>query len=370
MKEYSRIYVGMDTEKEKMTVAYAPEGRDSGVEYVGAVGTREKDVLGLIRRLKAKAEESVFVYEAGPCGYGLYRYIRSQGCECHVVAPSMTPRKPGERVKTNRRDAVKLARGMRSGDLTSIHVPSVEDEAIRDLCRSRDDAVRDVKVAKQRLKALLLRLGISYKGRESWSKAYRRWLCDVRCPTGAQQIVLQETMDALRERERRVERLDGELREMVVGWRLYPLVRAYQALRGIQFTGAVTLVSELGDLRRFVKARQVMGFVGLTPSEHSTGPKRHLGPITKTGNGRARRILIEASQAYRWTPKMSREIEERQAGLPQRIREIGWKAQIRLWKRYRRLTSMRKHHNVAIAAVARELSGYLWSISKEVMEAA
>jgi transposase len=259
---------------------------------------------------------------------------------------------------------------MRSGDLTSIYVPSVEDEAIRDLCRGRDDAMRDLKAAKQRLKALLLRLDIRYEGRESWSKAYRRWLTDVRCPTGAQQIVFQETLHAIREREARVERLEVELKEMVPGWRLYPLVRAYQALRGIQFIGAVALVSELGDLRRFSKARQVMAFIGLTPSEHSTGTKRRLGAITKTGNGRARRVLIEASQAYRWTPKMSREIEDRQEGLPQAIRDIGWKAQIRLWKRYRRLVSRRKHHNLAVTAVARELSAFLWAISKEVMGAA
>lgn len=370
MKKYSRLYVGMDTEKEKIHVAYAPEGRDSGVEFVGPIGTRKKDILGLIRRLKGKAEELVFVYEAGPCGYGLYRTIEDLGHECHVVAPSLTPRKPGERVKTNRRDAVKLARGMRSGDLTSIYVPSVEDEAIRDLCRGRDDAMRDLRASKQRVKALLLRLDIRYKGRESWSKSYFKWLSEVRCPTAAQQIVFQEHLHSMRERAARVERLDVELREMVPDWRLNPLVLGYQALRGIQFTGAVTLASELGDLRRFAKAGQVMGFVGLTPSEHSTGTKRRLGGITKTGNTRARRILIEASQAYRWMPKMSREIEERQEGLPQVVRDIAWQAQIRLWKRYRRLMSRGKHHNVAITAVARELSAFVWSISTEMMETA
>lgn len=370
MKKYSRLYVGMDTEKEKISVAYAPEGRDSGVEFVGPIGTRKKDILGLIRRLKGKAEELVFVYEAGPCGYGLYRTIGDLGHECHVVAPSLTPRKPGERVKTNRRDAMKLARGMRSGDLTSIYVPSVEDEAIRDLCRGRDDARRDLRASKQRVKALLLRLDIRYKGGESWSKTYMRWLSEVRCPTASQQIVFQEHLHAIRERAARVERLDVELREMVPDWRLNPLVRGYQALRGIQFTGAVTLASELGDLRRFTKARQVMGFFGLTPSEHSTGTKRRLGAITKMGNTRARRIVIEASQAYRWMPKMSREIEKRQEGLPQVVRDIGWKAQIRLCKRYRRLMSRRKQHNVAITAVARELSGFIWAISKEMMEAA
>jgi transposase len=369
MKEYSTVYVGMDTEKERISVAYAPEGRDCGVEFVGPIGTRQRDVGGLIRRLKAKADKLVFVYEAGPCGYGLYRYLTKEGYECHVVAPSLTPRKPGDRVKTNRRDAMKLARQMRSGDLTSVYVPSVEDEAIRDLCRGREDAMRDLKAAKQRLKALLLRLDIRYSGRESWSKSYFRWLSEVRCPTAAQQIVFQETLQGISEREARVARLERELKEMVPGWRLYPLVRGYQALRGIQFIGAVTLAAELGDLRRFLKARQVMGFLGLTPSEHSTGAKRRLGGITKTGNVRARRVLIEAGWAYRWIPKMSRAIQERQEGLPQEVRDISWKAQIRLSKRYRRLVSRRKNPNLAVTAVARELSAFIWAISKEVMEA-
>jgi transposase len=370
MKQYSTLYVGMDTEKEKISVAYAPEGRGSGVEFVGPIGTREKDISGLIRRLKPKARELVFVYEAGPCGYGLYRYLTKQGYECHVVAPSMTPRKPGDRVKTNRRDAVNLARLMRAGELRSVYVPGVEDEAIRDLCRGRDDAMRDLKASKQRLKALLLRLDLRYHGGSSWSKAYYKWLSGVRCPTAAQQIVFQENLHAISEREARVARLEGELKELVPGWRLYPLVRAYQALRGIQFIGAVTLAAELGDLRRFLKARQVMAFLGLTPSEHSTGSKRRLGAITKTGNGRARRVLIEAGWSYRWIPKMSPIIQERQEGLPQEVRDIGWQAQIRLSKRYRRLVSRRKNPNLAVTAVARELSAFIWAISKQVMEVA
>lgn len=370
MKKCNTLYVGMDTEKEKISVACAPDGRGAPVEFVGPIGPRESDIDKLIKRLRPKAERLVFVYEAGPCGYGLYRYLSGRGYECHVVAPSLTPRKPGDRVKTNRRDAVKLARLMRAGELTSVYVPGVEDEAIRDLCRARDDSVRDLKAAKQRLKALLLRLGIRYHGRSSWSKAYFRWLSGVKCPTSAQQIVFQESINAISERAARVGRLEVELRELVAGWRLYPLVRAYQALRGIQFIGAVTLAAELGYLPRFDRARQVMAFVGLIPSEHSTGPKRRLGAITKTGNGRARRVLIEAGWSYRWVPRLTATIKDRQEDLPQQVRDIGWRAQVRLTKRYQRLVSRGKNPNIAVTAVARELCAFAWAISKEVMKAA
>ena len=370
MKKYSILYVGMDTEKEKISVAYAPAERGSEVVFVGPIGTSDRDIEKLIGRLKGKAVELVFVYEAGPCGYGLHRYLTKRGYEFHLVAPSLTPRKPGERVKTNRRDAMKLARLMRAGELTSVYVPGVEDEAIRDLCRGRDDAKRDVKASKQRLKAFLLRLDIRYSGRSSWSKAYYKWLSEVKCPTAAQQIVFQENLHAISEREARVARLEGELRELVPGWRLYPLVKAYQALRGIQFIGGVTLAAEVGDLTRFIKARQVMAFMGLTPSEHSTGTKRHLGAITKTGNGRARRVLIEAGWSYRWTARLSPTIQQRQENLPQEVRDIAWKAQVRLSKCYRRLVSRGKNPNLAVTAVARELSAFTWAIAKEVMKAA
>ena len=370
MKQYSTLYVGMDTEKEKMSVAYVGDERGVEVVFVGPMGTRESDVEKLIRRLKGKARELVFVYEAGPCGYGLYRYLTKRGLECHVVAPSLTPRKPGERVKTNRRDAMKLARLMRSGDLTSVYVPGVEDEAIRDLCRAREDAMRDLKRAKQRLKALLLRLDLRYSGRASWSKAYCKWLTGVKCPSPAQQIAFHEYLNAISERESRVSRLDAELRELVPRWGLYPLVKGYQALRGIQFTGALTLAAEVGDLTRFSKARPVMAFFGLFPSEHSTGNKRRLGSITKTGNSHARRVLIEGGWSYRWPARISPTIQERQENLPQGVRDIAWKAQVRLCRRYRRLVSRGKHPNVAVAAVARELCAFTWAIAREVKKAA
>ena len=252
MEESSKtLYVGLDVHKESIAVAYAPEERGTEVVSLGAIGTRQCDIDKLIRKLQSKGAPLVFVYEAGPCGYWLYRYLTRQGLSCHVVAPSLIPRKPGDRVKTDRRDAVMLARLMRSGDLTAIYVPTVEDEAIRDLSRGREDAMRDLKATKYRLKAFLLRQDIRYEGRANWNAAHLRWLSEVVCPTPAQQIVFQEYVRAVTEQQERVQRLETELHEHVKTWRLFPVVEAIQALRGVELTGAVILIAELGDLTRF-----------------------------------------------------------------------------------------------------------------------
>ncbi len=236
---------------------------------LGAIGTTQCDIDKLIRKLESKGATLVFVYEAGPCGYWLYRYLTRKGLGCHVVAPSLIPKKPGDRVKTDRRDAITLARLMRSGDLTSIYVPQIEDEAMRDLSRGREDAMRDLKAAKYRLKAFLLRQDIRYEGRANWTAAHLRWLSEVVCPTPMQQIVFQEYVRAVSEQHERLQRLETELRDHVTRWRLYPVVEAIQALRGIQLTGAVILIAELGDLTRFDTPRQLMSYLGLTPSEYS-----------------------------------------------------------------------------------------------------
>ncbi|MGH7388199.1 MAG: IS110 family transposase [Candidatus Rokuibacteriota bacterium] len=230
----------------------------------------------------------VFVYEAGPCGYWLYRYLTRKGLACHVVAPSLIPKRPGDRVKTDRRDAVALARSMRSGDLSSIYVPGVEDEALRDLSRGREDAMQDLKRSKRRLKSFLLRQDIRYEGRANWTAAHLRWLATVVCPTAPQQIVFQEYVRAVTEQQERLQRLERALHEAVQGWRLYPVVEALQALRGVELTGAVILLTELGDLTRFDSPRQLMSYLGLTPSEYSTGERRRQGGITKAGNSHAR----------------------------------------------------------------------------------
>src|SRR5438876_8896809 len=214
------LYVGLDVHKDSIAVAYAPEDRGAEVASLGSIGTRQCDIDTLIRKLQSKGATLVFVYEAGPCGYWLYRYLTRKGFACHVVAPSLIPRKPGDRVKTDRRDAITLARLMRSGDLTSIYVPQVQDEAIRDLSRAREDAVEDLKAAKHRLKAFLLRQDIRYEGRATWTAAHLRWLSEVVCPTPAQQIVFQEYLRAVTEQHERVQRLETELRDQVTRWRL------------------------------------------------------------------------------------------------------------------------------------------------------
>jgi len=366
MDQRTTLFVGLDVHKDSIAVAHVVEDRSADVLCVGAIGTRQSDIDALVRRLQSKAARLVFAYEAGPCGYVLYRHLSRKGVQCLVVAPSLIPKRAGDRVKTDRRDAVELARLLRSGDLTPVYVPRVEDEAIRDIARAREDAIADVKSAKFRLQAFLLRLGLHYSGRANWNAAHLRYLAKVVCPTPAQQIVFQESVCAVDQQVERVQRLDAELEEHVPSWRLYPLVQALQALRGVQLTVATIMVAEIGDLTRFDNPRQLAAFLGLNPSESSSGERRRQGSITKAGNGHARRALIEGAWAYRFPAKVSAHIQKRIETLPKPIQDIGWKAQLRLCKRFRRLTARGKHPNVAVTAVARELAVFMWAIAREV----
>jgi transposase len=365
-KSSKKLYVGLDVHKDSIAVAYAPEERGADVASLGTIGTRQSDIDKLIRALQSKGATPVFVYEAGPCGYWLYRYLTRKDVRCHVVAPSLIPRKPGDRVKTDRRDAAVLGRLMRSGDLTSIYVPTIEDEAIRDLSRGREDAMRDLKATKYRLKAFLLRQDICYEGRANWNAAHLRWLSEVVCATRAQQIVYQEYVRTVTEQHERVQRLETELHEEVKTWRLYPVVEAIQALRGIELTGAVILIAELGDLTRFDTPRRLMSYLGLTPSEYSSGERRRQGGITKAGNTHARRALVEGAWAYRYPAKVSRHLQLRLERLPAEVQAIGWKAQVRLCKRYRRLLARGKHVNEVVVAIAREMAAFAWAIARTV----
>jgi transposase len=366
MSHSSTLYVGLDVHKESIAVAYVAKDHDAEVIYLGTIGTRQCDIDHLIRKMQSKAKHLVFVYEAGPCGYWLYRYFTKKGYDCWVVAPSLIPKKPGDRVKTDRRDAVPRARLMRSGDLTRVYVPTVADEAIRDLTRAREDTLRDLKSAKFRLKAFLLRQDIRYVGRANWNPAHLRWLSEVVCPTPAQQIVFQEYVRAVNEHTERLQRLEQELQEQVKSWRLHPVVDALQALRGVQFTAAVTMVAEIGDLTRFDTPRKLMKFLGLIPSEYSSGDQRRQGSITKAGNTHARRVLVEGAWAYRYPAKVSRHLQLRLETQPKMIQDISWKAQVRLCKRYRQLVARGKHPNVVTVAIARELTGFMWAIAKQV----
>jgi transposase len=366
MAQSRTLFIGIDIHKESIAVAYVAQDHGAEVTYLEAFGTRQCAIDQLIRQMQSKAKHLVFVSEAGPCGYWLSRYLMKKGYDCWVVAPSLIPKKPGDRVKTARRDAVQLARLARSGDLTAVYVPKVEDEAIRDRTRAREDAIRDCKDAKFRLKAFLLRHEIRYTGRANWGLAHLRWLSAVVCPTPAQHLVLQEYVRAVNAHSDRLQRLEQELQEHVTAWRLYPVIEALQALRGVQCTVAVTLVAEMGDLTRFESPRALMKFMGLIPSEYSSGDQRRQGAITKAGNTPARRVLVEGAWASRSPVKVSRHLQLRLEKQPKVIQDIRWKAQARLCKRYRRLVARGKHANVVTVAIARERAGFMWAIAKEM----
>lgn len=358
-------YIGLDVHKDSISVAYAADD-GSEVVFLGRFGTRQCDIDTFVRKLTSHSNQLAFVYEAGPCGYWLYRYLSRRGFACWVVSPTMIPRRAGDRVKTDRRDAIQLARLMRSGDLTPVYVPEIEDEAIRDLSRAREAARDDLNSARHRLKSFLLRHDVRYDGRANWGGPHLRWLATLVMPTPASQFVLQELINVISERHGRLQRIEDELRDQAVSWRLCPVVEAYQALRGVQFIVAVTAVAELGDVSRFDNPRQLMKYLGLTPAEHSTGDSRRLAGISKAGNGHARRALIEAAKAYRHKPKVSPAMQKRQQNLPEEICAIAWKAQQRLCKRYRSLSARGKHANTVAAAIAREIAAFMWAISRAV----
>ena len=362
MREKLR-FLGMDVHAETIAVAVAePDGE---VRSLGTIANREDSIRKFIKKL-GSPEHLRACYEAGPTGFVLYWQLTRLGVDCTVVAPSLVPKKPGDRVKTDRRDAMQLARLLRSGDLTPVYIPSIEDEAIRDVVRAREDVLKDLKAAKVRLKAFLLRQDIRYAGRANWTAAHLRWLASVGCPTPAQQIVFQEYVRAVSEQTDRVQRWEAELQALVQTWRWAPVVEAIQALRGIQFTAAVTLIAELGDLHRFATPRQLMSYLGLIPSEHPSGERRRQGGISKTGNSHARRVLVEGAWAYRYPAKVSRHLHLRVETVPKAIQEISWKAQVRLCKRYRRLVARGKHVNQVVVAIAREMAAFVWAIAQEV----
>jgi transposase len=308
----------------------------------------------------------LIVYEAGPCGYALARGLKRAGYRCEVVAPSKVPRRPGDRVKTDRRDALTLASLARAAELTFVAVPDERDEAVRDLSRARIDAVRARLKARQQLKALLLRHGRRYTGKTSWNAAHERYLATVSFEHRAQNIALVEYRQAVSEAQARVERLSEALLSELQDWRMRSLVRALMTLRGVDQLVATTLVAELGELRRFAHPRELMGYLGLVPSEHTSGDKRRLGAITKTGNSHVRRVMIEAAWNYRFPARITRPLQVRQQGQPATIRTIAWRAQLRLNHRYRTLSARGVQHNKICVAIARELAGFVWSIGQQV----
>ena len=366
MQQDSRVFVGLDTSKMTISVAVADEGRHGEVRFLGDIDNTPEAVRRLVTKLAGKYRRPVFCYEAGPTGYGVHRQITALGHDCAVIAPSLIPKRPGERVKTNRRDAVTLARLHRAGELTRIWVPDPGHEAVRELVRAREAAMQDLRQKRQHLQAFLLRHGRLFPGRKPWTKAHARWLSELAFEHPAQHLVLQEYRHAIEDAEARLARLERQVTEVAAAWSMAPVVEAYQAMRGVAFLTAVTFVAEVGDVRRFEKPRQLMAYLGLVPSERSTGERVRRGSITKAGNARARRVLIEGAWTYRYPARMSRLLHERQNGVPTAVRAIAWKAQVRLCGRYRKLIAAGKRQTVVTAAIAREMAAFLWAIGREI----
>ena len=366
MNKYSTKYVGMDVHKETIAVAIAKEGRGDPA-YYGEIPNTSEAIRKLVKKVASNGEKVSFCYEAGPCGYDVYRQLIDLGQRCDVVAPSLIPKKSGDRVKTDRRDANTLTRLYRAGELTPVWVPDKEQEAIRDLTRAREDMKAMEGHAKQRLGAFLLRHGKRFSGKCKRTQAYFRWLEEIKFEMPAQQIVLQEYVDAVKHMKGRVEALEEEMRQAMQGWSLAPVVTGLMALRGVELITAMTVVAELGDMSRFDSARQIMAHLGLVPSEHSSGHRQKRGGITKTGNGHARRVLIEASWCYRSPARKTAQIQRRAQKTSETVQAIAWKAQKRLCRRYWYLINKGKRPVEACTAVARELSGFMWAIACEVM---
>ncbi len=364
MNESITGFVGLDVHATSTSISYAAAGR-SKPRFVGTVSSKLPQLSKALASL-GKPAELVVVYEAGPCGYTLARDLIGAGYHCEVIAPGKIPRGPGERVKTDRRDALQLASLARAGVLVPVVIPDARDEAIRDLSRARIDAVRARLKARQQLKALLLRHGLRYSGKTSWTAAHERYLSTLTFEHPAQDIAFTEYRQAVAESQAHVDRLTEALAQQVEQWRMGPLVSALMTLRGLDRVAASTLVAELGDLRRFARPRELMGYLGLVPSEHSSGSSRRLGSITKTGNSHARRMLVEAAWSYRFTPRISRVLQVRQEGQPAAVRDIAWQAQLRLCHRFRRLRARGLHQNTVCVSTARELAGFIWDIGQQV----
>lgn len=361
MRKYTR-YVGLDVHKGSIVVAIAETGRRSPVEY-GQIASTPEALRKLADKLGAGGHRLRFCYEAGPCGYGVYRQLRAMGHACIVAAPALIPRKPGDRIKTNRRDALKLARSHRSGDLTPVWVPDEQQEAIRDLVRCREDMKHAQRRARQRLGGFLLRHGCVYPGRARWTQAHSRWLETLHFDHPAQQIVFQEYVDAVAANTVRVKALEDEMIKALEAWSLEPVVRAQMALRGVNLITAMTLIAELGDVTRFDSPRQLMAFVGLVPSEASTGDDRRRGGITKAGNSHVRRVLVESAWCYRHRARKTACLQRRAERTTPEVQDISWKAQKRLCGRYRRLMARGKPKGKVCTAIARELLGFIWAIA-------
>ena len=362
----TKLYVGLDVHKEQTSIALADPGSKGEIRSYGSVATSQIMLERVVRRI-AKAHkiglaELHVCYEAGGCGMWIARMFVRLKVPCTVVAPSLIPSKAGDQVKTDKKDAIKLARLLRAGELVSVHIPDETDEAIRDLCRARVDAMDDLRRAKNRLLAMLRRLGFRYTGKTHWTEAHKRYLRNLRLPFACHRIIMEELIGQIDQLVARIERLEGHMELMCAEWVKKPVVEAIMTLRGFRIIAAMTVVSEIGDFVRFTHPRQLMSYLGLTPGEHTTGGKRKQGSITKCGNSHLRWMLVECATHYQAVPRVSSALSMRQEGQPRWLKEISWKAQNRLHLRFTKLRQRLMHHNKIKVTVARELTGVLWEI--------
>ena len=361
MKETVR-FLGLDVHAETIAVAIAePDGE---VRSLGTIANRAESIRKLVKKL-GPAERLKACYEAGPTGYVLYWHLAELGVFCEVIAPTLMPTKPGDRVKTDRRDAERLARSYRSGDLTPVWVPDEGSEALRDLVRAREAAKQDQMRARHRLSKFLLRTGQRpATGVKSWTLAYMSWVKQIRYTQAARESTRQDYLHEVEHMAERVLRLEQAITDAIklATPEMQEVIGGLQALRGIAEISAVTIVSELGTLSRFENARQLMGYSGAVPSENSSGKRVQRGSITKAGNAHLRRIAVEAAWSYRLRPGIGPRLRKRQENVPEEIKEIAWKAQIRLTKRYARLAAAGKDQRKIVTAVGRELLGFIWAI--------
>ena len=364
-----KYYIGLDVHKETIAIAYIKSGSRGEATYQGncsgSNAAAERALRKLAKKLGVKLQELSVCYEAGPTGFVLGRRLRQLGVECVLCSPSKTERKPGEKIKTDKRDAQKLAKLYKNGDITPVRIPPELDEAVRDVCRARTDAVDDLSRSKKRLNSFLLRLGMSYTGRSKWTPAHMRYLRDITMPTDAQKVVLEAYIQAIDMCTTRVKELKEKLIELLEDWEWKPVVKALMGCKGFQEVAAITLISELGDLRRFDNPRKLMSFLGLVPSEHSSGGTRRQGGITKCGNSHARWMLVECSQHFRKSPQIGAALTTRQIGLTNEVKALSWRMQNRLNKRYVKLKMRGKNENKCIIAVARELVAFIWELQNK-----
>ncbi|GMA62167.1 IS110 family transposase [Alicyclobacillus fastidiosus] len=359
-------FVGLDVSKENIAVAVADEGRGEP-RYIGMFPHTVEAVRSLVHRLSADGVELEFCYEAGPTGYGLYRLLRAMDMPCTVVAPSLIPVRQGDRVKTDKRDALRLAQLFRAGELVAVFVPNEKNESLRDLVRAREDAVEDRTRARHRLSKFLLRHNRRPETKLSaWGAMYRRWLDGLKWTDRREEVVYQEYLHHLDEIEGRLKRLEAAIHLEATESERAPVIQALQTLKGVAEVIATSLVAEVGEFRRFRNPKQLMAYAGLVPSEYSSGVSRKQGRITKSGNAHLRRVLGEAAWCYRYKPAIKGKIRKRQEGQSPKVQDIAWRAQDRLHRKYVKMILRGKHHNVAVTSVARELLGFIWAIACEV----